>query len=292
MSTTTDLGWNLDRLGQWSEPTEFLVTRDRIIRYAQATNDDHPAHASGDLAPPVFGIVPAFEILMPTVNRIVPPEILMRVVHGEQDFHYHQPIEPDQTLISRAAPVGVHGTSSGVQVVARARTERASGELVVEQYLTAFFRGVELEADSGEAVTQHSFPPDVRGTAPDATVTHAYDPDQTFRYSEAAGDPMPIHLDDALAKQMGLPGIIVHGLCTMAFCSRAVIGEFCPDDPTRLSRLAVRFASVVQPHERVTHRLWRDDTTGEAAGGVRVAFETTTDDGRTAIKDGLAEIRS
>jgi acyl dehydratase len=289
MSTTTDVGWNLDRLGEWSEPVEFGVSRERIISYAEATNDGHPAHAAGDLAPPVFAIVPAFDILMPTVNQVVPPEILMRVVHGEQDFRYHRPIEPGQTLISRAAPIGVHGTSEGVQVVACARTETASGRLAIEQYLTAFFRGVQLEVDEGEPVTEHAIAADVRGATPDASVTHAYDPDQTIRYSEASGDPMPIHLDDKLAKQMGLPGIIVHGLCTMAFCSRAVIGEFCAADPTRLSRLAVRFGGVVQPHERVTHALWRTD---EGAGGAQVAFETRTGDGRTVIKDGLAEIGS
>ena len=61
---------------------------------------------------------------------------------------------------------------------------------------------------------------------------------------------MPIHLDDDFAKAMGLPGIIIHGLCTMAFCGRAVVGEFCPDDPTRLKRFAVRFAKIVQPSER------------------------------------------
>ena len=37
------------------------------------------------------------------------------------------------------------------------------------------------------------------------------DDDQTYRYSEASGDPMPIHLDEEFAKQMGLPGIIAHG---------------------------------------------------------------------------------
>ena len=34
---------------------------------------------------------------------------------------------------------------------------------------------------------------------------------------------MPIHLDDEIAKAMGFPGIIIHGLCTMAFTSQAAI---------------------------------------------------------------------
>jgi hypothetical protein len=69
----------------------------------------------------------------------------------------------------------------------------------------------------------------------------------------------------------------------MAFCSRAVIGEFCPEDPTRLKRLAVRFAKIVQPSERITTSLWD-------AGERRVVFETVSDNGNVAIKDGLAEV--
>ena len=94
---------------------------------------------------------------------------------------------------------------------------------------------------------------------------------------------MPIHLDDDFAKAMGLPGIIVHGLCTMAFCGRAVIATACPDDPSRLKRLAVRFAKIVQPSETVTHTLW------DGGDGV-VAFETVSSTGGVAIKDGLAHV--
>jgi acyl dehydratase len=86
---------------------------------------------------------------------------------------------------------------------------------------------------------------------------------------------------------MGLPGIIVHGLCTMAFCSRAIVQTACPEDPTRLKRLAVRFSKIVQPHEKVTHTLYE---AGHSNAARRIAFETTTDTGNVAIKDGLAEI--
>jgi acyl dehydratase len=145
-----------------------------------------------------------------------------------------------------------------------------------------FFRGAQLEINEGEMMPSHAFDESVRDRLPDASVTHGYDADQTQRYSAASGDPMPIHLDDAFAKAMGLPGIIVHGLCTMAFCGRAVVGEYCEEDPTRLKRFAVRFSKIVQPSEKVTTAMW--DTDG------RIAFETTSDNGNVAIKDGLAEI--
>ena len=288
MSTATELEWRLDRLGQWSEPARLEVTREMIAAYAAATNDEHPAHRAGDLAPPVFPVVGSLvDAIAPQVIAIVPGEVAMRVVHGEQDFRYHQPIVPGMTLLSRAAAIGIHGASSGVVVVGKGTTETEASELVVEQYSSMFFRGAQLDVDEGEPLTEHAFDETVRERAPDARVTHGYDHDQTQRYSVASGDPMPIHLDDDFAKAMGLPGIIVHGLCTMAFCGRSVIGEFCPDDPTRLKRFAVRFAKIVQPSETVTHALWR---TGSAEGRTLIVFETTSDNGNVAIKDGLAEI--
>jgi acyl dehydratase len=282
------VSWNLDKVGRWSDPITFDVTRERIAAYAAATNDEHPAHRSGDLAPPVFGVVGSLiEVVAPSIMEVVPGEVAMRVVHGEQDFRYHQPIVPGQQLTVRAAPVGVRGTSSGVVVLGKAITETTDGEPVVDQYTALFFRGAQLDVDEGEHLTEHGFPEGVRGDEPAATVVQSFDPDQTRRYSEASGDPMPIHLDDDFAKAMGLPGIIVHGLCTMAFCSRAVVAEFCADDPTRLRRLACRFSKIVQPREVITTSLW---DTGEGDGHRLIAFETTSDNGNTAIKDGLAEV--
>ena len=123
----------------------------------------------------------------------------------------------------------------------------------------------------------------LRERGPDAEVAQTFDPDQTFRYAEASGDPMQIHLDEEFAKAVGLPGIIIHGLCTMAFTSVAAIQHGCPDDPTRLKRLAVRFASIALPEQTITTSIWD-------AGDGHYAYETASDAGAVVIKDGLAEV--
>ena len=97
--------------------------------------------------------------------------------------------------------------------------------------MTSFVRGAETGVDAGEEAPAHAFDEALRDREPDATVERSFDADQTFRYSEASGDPMPIHLDEGIAKAAGLPGIIIHGLCAMAFTSVAVIQHACPDDP-------------------------------------------------------------
>ena len=42
------------------------------------------------------------------------------------------------------------------------------------------------------------------------------------RYAAAAGDPNPIHQDEDVARSVGLPGVIAHGMLTMALVGRAV----------------------------------------------------------------------
>jgi hydroxyacyl-ACP dehydratase HTD2-like protein with hotdog domain len=145
---------------------------------------------------------------------------------------------------------------------------------------TTFIRGMSDGEGGGPEKPDHSMPRD-RGE-PAATFTVHVDDDQTYRYRDASGDMMPIHVDDAFAKSVGLPGIIVHGLCTMAMCSQAVVKTVAAGDPSRLKRLAVRFSKPVIPGNDVV-------TTIYDIGGGAFAFEATSD-GSTVIKDGRAEV--
>lgn len=283
-------GWKLDRIGRWSEPASFDVTRAHIAAYARATNDGHPAHLSGDLAPPVFAVCGSVtDAISPQIMAVAPERRMAGVVHGGHELRYHRPIRPGMTLVTRAAVTGVRGVSSGVIVVGTAITTSKRDEPVVEQRSVGFFRGAQLTGEFGEPIAPG--PVDGRPRAADAAmkVAQRFDEDQTCRYAQVSGDHNPIHLDDAAARSVGLPGIIVHGLCTLAFCSRAVVAEFCPDDPSRIERLAARFAAFVRPGETVRHTLWRSESDG-ALG--RIAFETATDGGAIAVRDGIAVIRA
>ena len=50
------------------------------------------------------------------------------------------------------------------------------------------------------------------------TVTRA----DLVRYAGASGDQNPIHEDEGVATSVGLPGVIAHGMYTMALAARAV----------------------------------------------------------------------
>jgi acyl dehydratase len=280
--TQATVAFNAGNVGVWTEPDTFEVTRERIVQYAEATNDPIAAHRAGDVAPPVFAIVPSFMSVMQVAFTVAPAEIALRVVHGEQDFHFHRPIRAGDVITTRAKPLGYAGAPNGTSAAFLLECRDATGELVNEQYMTAFFRGVDAGEQVGELAPQHKFDESLRKAEPVAVVTQHVDDDQTYRYSPASGDPMPIHLDDDAAKAAGLPGIIAHGLCTQAFTSWAVLTSVGDGDATRLRRHAVRFARPVLPGQDITTTIWR------AAPG-RYAFETIVGD-TVVVRDGLAEI--
>ena len=282
-----DIAFDDSRLDQWSDEERFEVTGDRLVAYTEATNDPIPAHRNGDVAPPVFAIVPVFQALLIPAVEVMPVELIPRVVHGEQDFRFHRPIYPGDKLVSRAKMIGYEGLEKGTRsaIMLECRTE--DGELVNEQYVTTFVRGFDAGKKVGELSPGHKFDEKLREHAPLAKATAHVDHDQTFRYAEASGDPMPIHLDEEVARSAGLPGIIAHGLCTMAMTSWAVLTEVGGSDVLRLKRFAVRFAKMVLPGDDLETRIWNS---GSGNGVSSYAFETVRGED-FVITDGLAEIR-
>ncbi|GAA1481912.1 MaoC/PaaZ C-terminal domain-containing protein [Gordonia sinesedis] len=284
---TENTGFHVDKIGTWTDTLEFEVDRDRTIAYARATNDPIPVHLDGVVAPPVFAVVPPMPIMAEATLGVVPDELMMRILHGEHDFRFHRAIVPGETLLVRAKPVGIEGKESGTVVTTLLETRsKDEGDLVNEQYFVGFFRGGEFTGAVGTSSPAHTFDAALRDQTPLAVVDTKFDDDQTFRYSEPAGDPMPIHLDADFAQAMGLPGIIMHGLCTNAMLSHVLVNEVADGDPSRLKRLAVRFSKPGTPGDVMTTSIWRTD---DVDGRSLYAFESTNSAGEFLIRDGIAE---
>ena len=89
-------------------------------------------------------------------------------------------------------------------------------------------------------------------------------------YAGASGDLNPIHWSERVATSVGLPGVVAHGMYTMALAARALTAW--AGDPGRIAEFGVRFTRPV---------LVPDDDTGttvEVAGTV------------TAVEAGLARV--
>ena len=281
-----ELTFDKSGLDTWTPASTFEVTRERMVEYAKATNDPIPAHRTGDVANPVFAIVPVFQALMEPALEVVPLELFGRVLHGEQDFRFHRPIRPGDTLVSKAMMTGWRGQPNGTAGCVYLECRDGDGELVNEQYVTLFVRRFNTGDTVGTLGPDHRFDQSLRAGPPTATVTQHVDHDQTLRYGPAAGDPMPIHLDEDAARDSGLPGIIAHGLCMQAFTAWGLLTEVGGSQVSRLRRIAARFAKPVLPGQDITTSIWR----GPSSAGVTTYYFETTVGEDVVIKDGLAEI--
>jgi acyl dehydratase len=210
-------------------------------------------------------------------------------VHGEQDMHFHQPLRPGVTMRTTVTPYSVRVGGSGTRIAMKTESiDAATGDPLVTQYFTIFVRTMNDGESGGPDKPDHEFPEAARSNpVGDPYVVHV-DDDQTFRYRDASGDMMPIHVDEDFAKMAGLPGIIAHGLCTMAMTSQAVIQQTCGGDPAKLKRLAVRFAKNVFPGNDVETQLY---DAGTVDGRKAYAFEATSK-GDVVVKNGWAEVEA
>lgn len=104
------------------------------------------------------------------------------------------------------------------------------------------------------------------------------------RYAGASGDYNPIHVDPEFAKQVGLPGNILHGLYTMAQVARAS-GE-AAGGATKLKRLSVQFRGMGFPEQEITVT----GTVREERDGRAVIDTVAEQSGNQIIRNAEAEI--
>ena len=106
-----------------------------------------------------------------------------------------------------------------------------------------------------------------------------------FRYAGASGDFNPIHLDPELAKAVGFPSNILHGLYSMAQVARCAV-QSAGGDPRRLRRLSVQFRGIGLPEQEiVVSGTVKDESDG------RVVLDLVAEQGdRQIIKNVEAEL--
>jgi acyl dehydratase len=109
----------------------------------------------------------------------------------------------------------------------------------------------------------------------------------TKRYAAASGDPNPIHTDEEFARNVGLPGCILHGLWSMAQVARANTAA-AGGDPRKLKRLSVQFRGMGFPEQEISVT----GTVKEERDG-RVVVDTVVEQGgNQIIRNAEAEIEA
>jgi acyl dehydratase len=222
------------------------------------------------------------------ITVISDPELrvdLLRLLHRGQDMRFYAPVRPDDLISAQASIVSIENGASGEIITIGLEASNQRNEVVSRTNFTALIRG-RRQRDSSPPVNSPS--QEVPRSAPLVTITRTIDLDQTARYADASGDRNPIHLDDSVARMAGLPGTVVHGLCTMAFACKVIVDRVCGGDPARLTRLAVRFSHPVFPGDVITTSVWAEKN---ISGAECFSYETRNAAGVVVLRDGIAETR-
>jgi acyl dehydratase len=275
---------NLSRIGHVYPPAEpFTMTTEAASAYAAATDDKNTRYPA--VAPPmsavIYGLKPA---AMPVMDEalVVDTSRILKLLHGEQEIRWLKPVKPGDVLFTSATVQSITDKGTGELIEIATRSLDKSAESVVEMVWGFFIR--HSKKDIKPLAAKPAEPDKKPDRAPDFELSWTVAKDQPARYAAASGDHNPIHTDDAIAKMAGLNGVILHGLCTMAFAQRAIIDRALSGDPGRLSRMKVRFTKPVYPGQTLTARLW-------VAQEKSLSFEVVNESGDPVLKDGVADLR-
>ncbi len=251
------------------------LTAEAFRAYAAATDD--PSAAYGPVGPPMFHVRPFIGMMLAMAGDDALDIDMLRLVHGEHDVRFHGALVDGAALHVTGELLSVDQKASG-RVYAFALYGDVEGERVVEGRTSYFVRAASPSPRKGPRPAPPEPP------TPSWTAEQPVSLDQATRYAKASGDDNPIHTDERVARKAGLPGVILHGLCTMAFAARDLLAHYAPDEPARLRRLGVRFARPVFPGHTLTLQVWES---GDAC-----TFQTLGPDGEPVLTGGVVEVEA
>lgn len=279
-----------NRMRDWKAAKEYPVTAAELAAYAAATDDPRPERVAGELASPAYAFVPLTDLLFSVVDEVVGDTGAARLVHTHQDFTFAGAITAGDRLSVAARVAGLHPGPFGAVVTLDAVTSRpagggAPGEPVTEQRVTCLVVGAKCVNPIGEPPAEAAFGEAAderaarrRSGSSERVASIAVGADHPVRYADASGDRNPIHLDPAFARGAGFPGVIVHGMCTLALTCHAI--ERAYPDAGFPTSLRAEFTRPVFPGDRLSVR-W--DTTGP---GRECRFEVVNRRRRTVMRGG------
>lgn len=271
------MGWQ-EHVGEQKRTGPTVVDRERIHDFAAGIADASPRHNDPShpdyAAPPLVvaaSIIPGTGAMLPDVDS---GANFARIVHGGIDIDFRRPVREGDELHCISTFRGIEDKGSGQLILFDFEIQDADGTTVSNGQTRYFVRGDKKGAGKTEE-RQDPGPPTHE-------VTETISEGQSLTYAKGSSDTFPIHTDPAFAKSVGLPDVILHGMCTLGFSTRAVIDTACNGDASRLKSVGVRFSKMVFHGDTLTTRVWVD--------GDRVTFQTVNQDGRLVLDEGKATV--
>ena len=196
-------------------------------------------------------------VLVPDMS---PPDLgwdFSQVLHIEQRLELYRPlpVAADLLINKRIAAAYDNGTRHGALVLYEAEARLAKDD-------TALFKignTIMARADGGFGGPRGMGPSPHRPPRrePDLSCDLETRGDQALLY-RLNGDRNPLHADPALARRVGYPVPILHGLCTYGVACHAILKTICGYDYTLITGFDARFSAPVLPGDTITTDMWQD----------------------------------
>lgn len=231
---------------------------------------------------PTFGAIPSFFAVL-SLFQVEGIDINpVMILHGEQYLQIRKhPLPVEGKFITRPKIANVFDKGKGALLELETETVDENGDVVFFNVAGEFIRGEGgFGGEKGPSAANH--PPD---RAPDKVVEMSTLPQQAAIY-RLSGDGNPLHIDPSIASMAGYEKPILHGLCTFGYSGRAILSEFCDNDPARFKSIKVRFSSHVFPGETIQTEMW-DEGEGEIIFQAR-----TAERGEVAISNAVARVET
>ncbi|MGY5877197.1 MAG: MaoC/PaaZ C-terminal domain-containing protein [Candidatus Thorarchaeota archaeon] len=259
------------------------ASADEMMHYARATNETNPRYYDSEnlIPPPLFPVVFIPDILMQFVGDSEDMNLnILRVVHAEQEMWWRESILPGDQIITTAKIVNIEQRGVNELIDLHIHCIREATTKVEMRY-RLLMRGTK----KGEKKPSATKPPQDIGIKIAQRAILVTD-DQGQRYAEASGDHNPIHTSDEIARSVGLPSMILQGLCTMAFASQTIVDELLEGDSGRLQYLKVRFSKPVLMGQELTTEVYEGETEDKLQA---VQFVTKNPSGEPVLTSGIAK---
>lgn len=269
-------------IGKEYTSAPFEVTDHEGMFYALGYNEDNDAYfdkrrPGGTIIPPMYAVKYMIE---PVAKIIMDQETGMNmamVVHYTQMIEWLKPVRGGDKITCLGKITGIDVKQKGGVLRWTVTAKNQKGEVVANSEWSFFDRS----AGSGN--------PDPK--AEEAQPTKILHKDkmfvkngQTWMYAEPSGDFNPIHVDDNMAKTVGLGGIILQGLCTMAMTHKICVDNLAgPEkEPTKIKTLSVQFARPVKPGQTISYELFE---IGKADGGKKYGIIAKNNEDKHVLRD-------
>lgn len=246
-------------VGRELPPLEHAYTNKDVILYslgigAGAESADLKFVYEGNLEVlPTFGVIPPFGALMGLIGMEGMDFNPAMLLHGEQYLELYKPIPAEGKLTSHPQISAIYDKGKGALVEIDVVTKNTKGETIFMNRFSTFIRG-EGGFGGDRGPEPGNDPPD---REPDRVVSLKTLPQQALIY-RLSGDFNPLHTDPDFAAMGGFEKPILHGLCTFGFAARAVLKEYCGNDPAKFKAIKVRFSRHVFPGETIVTEMWQE----------------------------------